>query len=171
MSTLASARLAVIGGGIVGLATALTLLRRFPGARVVLLEKERHLATHQTGRNSNVVHAGVYYAPGSLKARLCRKGLQATKHFCDVHGPPYQTPGKLIVATKPQEVTRLNELEARARQNNLGLRRIGQAELGELEPISAGSMPYWLCRQVLPVTARLRPSWRNWSSKQVARFF
>jgi L-2-hydroxyglutarate oxidase len=103
-----------------------------------LLEKERHLATHQTGRNSNVVHAGVYYAPGSLKARLCRKGLQATKHFCDVHGLPYQTPGKLIVATEPQEVSRLNELEARARQNNLGLRRIGQAELGELEPNICG---------------------------------
>jgi len=127
-------RYVVIGGGIVGLATAWTLLQRNPGARVTLLEKEPRLAAHQTGRNSNVIHAGVYYAPGSLKAQLCRAGLEATKRFCDVHGLPYQTPGKLIVATEREEIGRLDELEARARQNELDLKRIGRDELAEIEP-------------------------------------
>jgi L-2-hydroxyglutarate oxidase len=124
----------VIGGGIVGLATAWTLLQRQPNCQVVVLEKEDRIAAHQTGRNSNVIHAGVYYAPGSLKAKLCRAGLEATKAFCEEHGLPYQTPGKLIVATELSEIARLDELEARARQNDLDLRRIGHDELREIEP-------------------------------------
>lgn len=130
----AGGRYTIIGGGIVGLATAWTLLQRKPGARVSLFEKEPRLAAHQTGRNSNVIHAGVYYAPGSLKAKLCRAGLEATKHFCREHGLPYQTPGKLIVATEREEIGRLDELEARARQNDLDLRRIDAGELAEMEP-------------------------------------
>jgi L-2-hydroxyglutarate oxidase len=128
----------VIGGGIVGLATAWTLLQRQPGSRVTVLEKEDRVAAHQTGRNSNVIHAGVYYAPGSLKAQLCRAGLEATKAFCEEHGLPWQTPGKLIVATEPGEIGRLDELEARARQNDLDLRRIGKDELHEIEPHICG---------------------------------
>ena len=124
----------VIGGGVVGLATAWTLLQRQPTSRVVVVEKEDRVAAHQTGRNSNVIHAGVYYAPGSLKAKLCRAGLEATKAFCEAHSLPYQTPGKLIVATEPGEIGRLNELEARARQNDLDLRRIERDELREIEP-------------------------------------
>lgn len=129
-----ASRYAVIGGGIVGLASAWTLLQRQPGARVSLFEKEPRLAAHQTGRNSNVIHAGVYYAPGSLKARLCRAGLEATKRFCREYGLPCQTPGKLIVATEHEEIGRLDELEARARQNDLDLRRIDAGELAEMEP-------------------------------------
>src|ERR1700730_6920810 len=97
----------VVGGGIVGLATAREILRRRPGASLVLLEKEPGLAAHQTGHNSGVIHAGVYYAPGSLKARLCRAGNPQTRQFCLEQGIPFELCGKLIVATNPLEVTRL----------------------------------------------------------------
>src|ERR1700678_1253137 len=97
----------IVGAGIVGLATARDILRRRPGASLVLLEKESGVATHQTGRNSGVIHAGVYYAPGSLKARLCREGNRLTKQFCAQHGIPVDVCGKLIVATTPLEVSRL----------------------------------------------------------------
>ena len=89
----------VIGGGIVGLATAMDLLELQPGASLLLLEKEAGLAKHQTGHNSGVIHSGIYYAPGSLKADFCRRGANATKAFCDKHGIPYETCGKLLVAT------------------------------------------------------------------------
>lgn len=124
----------VIGGGIVGLATAMQLLERRPGASVVLLEKESRLAAHQTGHNSGVIHAGVYYAPGSLKAELCRAGAAATKAFCRDNDIPFRTCGKLIVATNPAELERMGALEERARRNGIELTRLDRAGLAEAEP-------------------------------------
>src|SRR5271169_6864569 len=98
----------VVGGGIVGLATAMELLRRRPGSSLVLLEKENALAQHQTGHNSGVIHAGIYYAPGSLKASLCRRGELATKRFCEEHSIPYAVCGKMLVATNALELQRLD---------------------------------------------------------------
>ncbi len=124
----------VIGGGIVGLATAMTLLERRPGTRVVVLEKEARVAPHQTGHNSGVIHAGIYYAPGSLKARLCKAGSEWTKRFCAEHGIPFAEPGKLIVATDQLELGRLDALEERGRLNGLVLERLDAAELRRREP-------------------------------------
>ena len=124
----------VIGGGIVGLATAMTLLQRRPGASVVLLEKEGRLAAHQTGHNSGVIHAGIYYKPGSLKARLCKAGAAWTKEFCTEHDIPFAQPGKLIVATTPVELQRLAALEERAQLNGLRAERIDSVELRRREP-------------------------------------
>lgn len=129
----------VIGGGIVGLAVARQILRTHRGASLLLIEKEARFATHQTGHNSGVVHAGVYYAPGSLKARLCREGLKATLAFCDTHAIPYETCGKLIVATDADEELRLDALGERASRNGVQLRRISRAELRALEPHIEGS--------------------------------
>ncbi|MGB3186292.1 MAG: L-2-hydroxyglutarate oxidase [Ornithinimicrobium sp.] len=129
---------AVIGGGIVGVATALTLLQRRPGASLILLEKEDALATHQTGHNSGVIHAGVYYQPGSLKASLCTEGARRTREFCDEHGIPYRNTGKLIVATDDTETTRLEALHERASANGLTLERLDAAELRQREPHVAG---------------------------------
>ena len=120
------AEVAILGGGIVGLATALEVQRRQPGARVLLLEKEAALARHQTGRNSGVIHAGVYYAPGSLKAQFCTAGAAATRAFCTEHGVPFDDCGKLIVATHADEVPRLEALMARATANGLALERLSQ---------------------------------------------
>src|SRR3546814_73078 len=105
----------IIGGGIVGLATALELASRDGQARIVLLEKEDGFGLHQTGHNSGVIHAGIYYQPGSLKARLCREGAEATKQFCRDHDIPFETCGKLLVATSELEIERMAALEERAR--------------------------------------------------------
>ena len=107
----------VVGGGIVGLATAMALLERNPGATLVLLEKEGALATHQTGHNSGVIHSGIYYPPGSLKADLCKRGERATKEFCAAQGIPFVTCGKTLVATNALELARLEGLVGRAREN------------------------------------------------------
>lgn len=128
----------IVGGGIVGLATALAITRRLPNASVLVLEKESSLGSHQTGHNSGVIHAGVYYAPGSLKASLCRTGEQATKSFCDQYSIPYRTPGKLIVATNDKEEQRLSLLQSNAHANGIVNRRISSAELTELEPNIVG---------------------------------
>lgn len=124
----------IIGGGIVGLATARELIRLRPGARIVLLEKESALAVHQTGHNSGVIHAGIYYKPGSLKADLCRRGAEATKDFCRAKGIPFKTPGKLVVATDDLELTRLDALAVNAQQNGIDFERLGAAELRAREP-------------------------------------
>ena len=100
----------IVGGGIVGLATARELLRRQPGRRVAILEKEPTIGQHQTGHNSGVIHAGVYYAPGSLKARLCAEGRQKTYEYCDEKSIPYKKVGKLIVAVEEEELPRLQNL-------------------------------------------------------------
>ena len=124
----------VVGAGIIGLATARALLLKRPGSRVVVLEKADDVATAQTGHNSGVIHAGIYYAPGSLKARLCRAGERATKDFCDVNGIHYETVGKLVVATDDVEMERMARLAERASQNGLELERVDAGRLRELEP-------------------------------------
>ena len=133
------ADIVVIGGGIVGLSTAMQLLERYPGRAVWVLEKEAHLATHQTGRNSGVVHAGVYYAPGSLKARFCREGNAATLAFSREHGLPIEQCGKLIVATNGVEASRLDALQARCLENGLKPERLDGAALRRAEPRIVGT--------------------------------
>lgn len=129
----------VIGGGIVGLATAYTLTRA-PGRRVIVLEAEAGLARHQTGHNSGVIHSGLYYKPGSLKALNCAAGREAIYRFCAEHGVAHQRCGKIVVAVTESEIPALNELERRGRANGLaGMRRLrGLAELQEYEPHVAG---------------------------------
>ena len=118
--------LVVVGGGIVGLATTLQLLRRRPDLRIVILEKEAEVATHQTGHNSGVLHAGLYYAPGSLKARLCREGKAAVEAYADEKGIPYERCGKLVVALDEDELGRFEALKERAIANGVpGLREVG----------------------------------------------
>jgi L-2-hydroxyglutarate oxidase len=124
----------VVGAGIVGLATAMELLGRNPGARLVVLEKESAVARHQTGHNSGVIHSGIYYVPGSLKAELCRRGAQVTKTFCDAHSIPYDICGKLLVATNPLEVERMDALYQRALTNQIEVERLDADELVRREP-------------------------------------
>jgi (S)-2-hydroxyglutarate dehydrogenase len=129
----------VVGGGIVGLATADALLRRHPSLRLVLLEKEAGVGRHQTGRNSGVVHAGIYYTPGSLKARLSVAGVTRLRDYCREHDVTYEEVGKVIVATNEAELPRLDALLARGVENRVpGLRAIDEDELRELEPHAAG---------------------------------
>jgi L-2-hydroxyglutarate oxidase len=128
----------VIGGGIVGLSTAWTLLLRYPGAGVVVLEKEETLARHQTGHNSGVIHSGVYYKPGSMKARFAREGGNRLVELCEEHGVAYEICGKVIVATEPEEIPRLRNIYERGIENGLAVEKIGPEELGELEPYATG---------------------------------
>ena len=128
----------LIGGGIVGIATALELKRRYPDAAIALVEKEKQVAAHQTGHNSGVVHAGVYYQPGSLKAEFCKKGAALTRHFCREHQLPYQRTGKLLVATDALEWERMQALEERCRQNRITTHRIDRAGLKKMEPRITG---------------------------------
>lgn len=129
----------VVGGGVVGLASALALLDLRPGASVVVLEKETAVAAHQTGRNSGVIHSGLYYKPGSLKAATCLRGRQLLERFCERHGVPFERCGKVVVATSEDELPRLDELERRGRANGLaGVRRVRSEELREHEPHAAG---------------------------------
>lgn len=128
-------RYAVVGGGILGLATARALLRREPGAEVLVLEREPTLASHQTGHNSGVVHAGLYYKPGSLKARLCRRGMTLLREFCAAAELPYEECGKLVVAADERERGRLEALAERARANQVeGLAWLEGEELRRVEP-------------------------------------
>jgi L-2-hydroxyglutarate oxidase len=132
--------LAVVGAGIVGLAAAREIASRRPDLRVTVLEKEDRVGVHQTGHNSGVVHAGIYYAPGSLKAKLCVAGAHELYEFCERHGVRHERCGKVIVAREEAELPRLDELERRGRANGVpGLRRVSSAELRELEPHARGS--------------------------------
>jgi L-2-hydroxyglutarate oxidase LhgO len=129
----------VVGGGILGVAIARELGRRRPGTRVVLLEKEDRLAAHQTGHNSGVVHAGIYYKPGSLKAELCTRGRHLLRDFCAEHAIAYDECGKLVVAIDTDELGRLDHLEQTASANQVpGLRRLAAEEIREVEPYAAG---------------------------------
>jgi L-2-hydroxyglutarate oxidase LhgO len=131
--------LAVVGGGIVGLATTLQLLRRRPDLRIVILEKEAEIAKHQSGHNSGVLHAGLYYQPGSLKARLCTEGKAAVQAYADEKGIAYELCGKLVVALDESELTRFQALKERATANGVpGLRDVGPEEIREIEPHAAG---------------------------------
>lgn len=135
---------AVIGGGIVGLATAMSLLRERPGSSLIVLEKEDGVARHQTGHNSGVIHAGIYYKPGSHKAKLCKEGAVRTRQFCDAHGIPYRNTGKLIVATNDAELERMHALYERALINELDVELIDEAELKRREPNITGIGAIWL---------------------------
>lgn len=128
----------IIGGGIVGLATAYDLANRYPYTRITILEKESALAFHQTGRNSGVLHSGIYYKPGSLKARNCREGKALMEAFCGEQDIPYQLCGKVIVATDERERPVLHDILGRGQANGVQCRLIDKAELDELEPHTAG---------------------------------
>ncbi|XP_041131643.1 L-2-hydroxyglutarate dehydrogenase, mitochondrial isoform X1 [Polyodon spathula] len=132
---------AVVGGGIVGLATARELILRHPSLSFVVLEKEKELAVHQSGHNSGVIHSGIYYTPGSLKARLCVRGATLAYQYCERKGIPYQRCGKLIVAVEQEEIPRLKALYERGLQNNVReLRIIDAKEIREREPYCRGLM-------------------------------
>src|SRR2546422_3645647 len=126
--------IAIIGGGIVGLATARALGERAPGARLVILEKEARLATHQTGNNSGVIHSGIYYKPGSYKAKLCVEGKGLMLDFCSKHGIRVDHVGKVIVATEPAELPRLQTLYERGVANGVPVEMIEPGQLREIEP-------------------------------------
>jgi L-2-hydroxyglutarate oxidase len=124
----------VIGGGIVGLSVAWTILERNPAIRIAVLEKEAGWARHQTGRNSGVIHSGIYYKPGSLKAKLCREGNQRLLQFCETHGIRHEICGKVIVATTTAEIALLNILYERGVANGLAVKKLGAAMVREIEP-------------------------------------
>ena len=132
-------RIGVIGAGILGLAVARRLGEVGEGAELTVLDKENQVGVHQTGHNSGVAHAGVYYTPGSLKAKLCRRGIELLKPYCEEHGIAYEECGKLIVARDPDELGRLDEIERRATENGVpGLTRLGPAQMVEIEPYVRG---------------------------------
>jgi L-2-hydroxyglutarate oxidase LhgO len=132
-------QIAIIGGGIVGLATGLELTTRFPGVRLVVIEKEPLLAGHQTSHNSGVIHSGIYYKPGSAKAKLCVEGADALVGFCQEHAVPFDICGKVIVATSESELPRLEELYRRGNTNGLkGLQMLTAEQIREIEPRAAG---------------------------------
>jgi (S)-2-hydroxyglutarate dehydrogenase len=134
----------VVGGGIVGLATAVRLSEARPALRIAILEKEVELATHQSGHNSGVLHAGLYYPPGSLKARLCREGKAAIESFAESHDIPFERCGKLVVALDETELDRLAALRERAVANGVpGLEEVGPDRIRELEPHAAGIRGLW----------------------------
>ena len=136
--------IAIVGGGILGMATALELSRRLPRHRVLVLEKERALAAHQTGNNSGVIHSGIYYRPGSLKARNCVAGARALLEFCQENDVGYKLCGKVIVATEERELPALNELHRRGTANGVpGLEMVGSERLRELEPHTRGVQALW----------------------------
>ena len=129
----------IVGGGIIGLSVALEITQRFPRLRTLLLEKEDRVGRHQSGHNSGVIHSGIYYKPGSLKAKLCVAGAAAMIEFCREHGIPHNICGKVIVATSQEELQPLEELRRRGEANGVaGVRLIGSAELRDLEPNAAG---------------------------------
>jgi L-2-hydroxyglutarate oxidase len=139
---------AIIGAGIVGLPVGLQLVRKNPGLKVIILDKEAEVASHQTGHNSGVIHSGLYYKPGSLKARLCVDGSAAMVEFCEEYAVPYDICGKIIVATEEREVPGLNELLRRGRANGVsGLRELNAQQIREIEPYASG-----LCGIHVPTT-------------------
>ncbi|UTR11938.1 L-2-hydroxyglutarate oxidase [Evansella sp. LMS18] len=124
----------IIGGGIVGLSVGMALYERFPDAKVAVIEKENQLAAHQTGRNSGVIHSGIYYKPGSFKAKFARKGSQSMTEFCRTHDIEHDICGKVIVATTQEELPLMDNLYERGLQNGLAIRKIDMGELKEIEP-------------------------------------
>ncbi len=130
--------IAIVGGGIVGLATSYELTKRFPAYRVTVMEKESHVGSHQTGHNSGVLHSGIYYKPGSLKALNCREGKQVMERFCEAEQIPYELCGKVIVAVDESEVERLENIFDRGQQNGVQCEMIDADRLHELEPYAAG---------------------------------
>jgi (S)-2-hydroxyglutarate dehydrogenase len=137
-------QVAVVGGGIVGLATGLRLLEARPGLRLSVIEQEAELAVHQSGHNSGVIHAGLYYPPGSLKARLCVEGKAALESFCEAHEIPFQRVGKLVIALADEELPRFEELQQRATANRVpDLEVLGPQRIREIEPHAVGLRALW----------------------------
>lgn len=128
----------IVGGGIVGLSTGMALYKKYPDAKLVLLEKESELAEHQTGRNSGVIHSGIYYKPGSFKALFAQQGSQSMTEFCKEHDIEHDICGKVIVATKKEELPLLDNLYNRGIENRLDIKKIGSQELSEIEPYVNG---------------------------------
>lgn len=128
----------IVGGGIVGVSTALSLIKKHPSKKILLLEKEESFATHQTGHNSGVIHAGVYYEPGSLKAEFCREGLKETIKFCTAHKIPFNQCGKLLVATNDLELERMKKLFERCKANQIDVEILDQKKLNATEPNIVG---------------------------------
>ncbi len=150
----------IVGGGIVGLAVGREITRRRPGTRVVVLEKEDRVGAHQSGHNSGVVHAGIYYRPGSLKATLCTRGRLLLRDYCAEHALPYDECGKVVVAVDRSEMPRFDALERTARENGVpGLRRLSGAELAGIEPHAVGlaalHSPYTAITDYVAVARRL----------------
>ena len=134
----------IVGGGIIGLSSAMALSQRNPGLRLLVLEKEGAPGQHQSGRNSGVIHAGLYYRPGSLKAGMCVQGARAMVAFAKEHGIRHELCGKLVVATSPEELPRLEELLRRGTANGApGLEMVGPERLREIEPHAAGLRALW----------------------------
>jgi (S)-2-hydroxyglutarate dehydrogenase len=132
-------QITIIGGGIVGLATALRLTQKLPSASITVLEKEDGVGQHQSGHNSGVLHCGLYYKPGSMKAKLAVTGIRQMIGFCQEHGIPHEVCGKLVVAARHDEIPRLNDLYERGHQNGLtGLRKLEISEMREIEPHAGG---------------------------------
>ncbi len=124
----------IVGGGIIGASTALSIIKRNPKKKILLLEKEKSFAFHQTGHNSGVIHAGVYYEPGSLKAKFCKRGLEETIKFCKQHNIPYSQCGKILVATSKDELNRMQSLYECCQKNNIDVSLLSKQELYKLEP-------------------------------------
>jgi len=138
------ADIVIVGAGIIGLATSLRLLQQRPGLRVLVLEKEREIASHQTGHNSGVIHAGLYYEPGSLKATLCQEGKRDLEAYCEAAGIPIGRTGKLVIATHAGELPRFAALRERAIANGVpGLEELGAERIAELEPHATGIRALW----------------------------
>lgn len=136
--------LAIVGGGIVGLATGLAVAQQSPELRIVVIEKEQGVARHQTGHNSGVVHSGIYYRPGTLRARLCVEGVKLLRAFCEEHGLPYDRCGKIVVATREDELPRLHTLFERGNENGVpGLELIGPDRIHDIERHAAGIEAIW----------------------------
>src|SRR5437868_4070333 len=131
---MSQAHVAIVGGGIVGLATAWQLTERYPQLRVIVLEKEEAVGEHQTGHNSGVLHSGIYYKPGSLKAINCRSGKKAMEEFCAIHGVKYEICGKVIVAVNEAELPHLERIFDRGQQNGVRCEMIDRDRLRDLEP-------------------------------------
>src|SRR4051794_21558273 len=129
---------AIIGGGIVGLSVGMHLTERFPDARILLIEKEDHWAAHQTGHNSGVIHSGIYYKPGSFKAKFATEGSQLMVDFCQRHGITHDVCGKIIVATEEHELPQLDVLLQRGLANGLAVTKIGPEQIKEFEPHCTG---------------------------------
>jgi L-2-hydroxyglutarate oxidase len=149
---------AVIGGGIIGLSVGMTLLQRQPGLKLIVLEKEQQLALHQSGRNSGVIHSGIYYTPGSFKARFARGGNRSMIDFCHEHGIAYEVCGKVILATNEDELSLLDNLYRRGVENGLSVSRLSQEEVCEIEP-------YVRCRRGIRVPSTGIVSYRSVCAK------
>jgi L-2-hydroxyglutarate oxidase LhgO len=152
----------IVGAGIVGLAIGREIIRRRPGTRIVVLEKEGRIAAHQTRHNSGVVHAGIYYRPGSLKALLCTRGAAMLREYCAHRRLPYDECGKLVVAVSEEDVARLDALATRAAENAVpGLRRVGLEEIREIEPYATGLAALYSPRTAITDYPRIAQSFAD----------